>query len=252
MSWIGMLAALGAAFLPGCRHGTVADMNSTTAKARTYATAFPLTERPLSEGGIWINGGFAGAKLWGDIQTTPGLAFGVSEPTKYGDPTAILKGTWGPDQTAQATVRVVDYKRFKDASCHEVEVRLRSTINGPAGLITGYEVYGSLMANNPYLHIASWGGPNGVWVNMESRSPAIYLKDGDVLKGTVTGTNPGVITMFINGVEVLKVEDRGTYKFSDGRSYGPWTTGAPGIGFYDDVDNEWSAFGISAFSATGR
>jgi len=58
--------------------------------------------------------------------------------------------------------------------------------------------------------------------------------------------------MYINGVQVLEVKDRGTYKFTDGKSYGPWTTGAPGIGFYDDVDNEWSAFGISAFSATGR
>jgi len=182
----------------------------------------------------------------------PGLAFGVSEPTKYGDPTAILKGAWGADQTAQATVRVVDYARFKNASCHEVEVRLRTTIDAAARSITGYEVYGSLMENNPYLHIASWGGPNRVWVNMESESPKIHLKDGDILKGTVTGTNPVVITMYLNGVQVLKVEDRGTYKFTDGKSYGPWTAGAPGIGFYDDVDNEWGAFGISSFSAAAR
>jgi hypothetical protein len=108
------------------------------------------------------------------------------------------------------------------------------------------------MENNPYLHIASWGGPNGVWVNMEKESPRVYLKDGDILKGTVTGTDPVVITMYINGGEVLKVEDRGNYTFSDGKRYGPWTSGAPGIGFYDDVDNEWSAFGLSSFSATAR
>jgi len=247
-----VLAALGTGLLLGCRHGTVREMHASAPGVRTYATKFPRTEPRLSEGGVWINGGDAGAGRWGDIQTTPGLAFGVSEPTKYGDPTAILTGAWGPDQTAQATVRVVDYARFKNASCHEVEVRLRSAIDPHTGLITGYEVYGSLMTNNPYLHIASWGGPNGVWVNMESHSPAIALKDGDVLRGTVTGTHPVVITMFINGVEVLKVEDRGTYTFSDGKSYGPWTTGAPGIGFYDDVDDEWSAFGLSDFSATGR
>jgi hypothetical protein len=225
---------------------------NTAAAGRSYATTFPLTEAQISEGGVWINAGVAGKDLWGDIQTTPGLAFGVSEPTKYGDPTALLTGAWGPDQAVEATVRVVDYARFNHKSCHEVEVRLRSTIDGPSGLITGYEVYGSLMSNNPYLHIASWGGPNGVWCNMESQSPAIYLNDGDVLRATVTGTNPVVITMYINGVQVLQVEDRGTFKFSDGKSYGPWTTGAPGLGFYDDVDNEWSAFGISAFSATGR
>lgn len=244
---LGNLGAILATLLLGCQHGTVRNVIS-----RTYATKFPKTEPRLSEGGVWINAGVAGPALWGDIQSTPGLAFGVSEPTKYGDPTALLTGPWGPDQTAEATVRVVDDARFKNASCHEVEVRLRSAIDGPVGVITGYEVYGSLMANNPYLHIASWGGPNGVWVNMESHSPAIHLKDGDMLKGTVTGTNPVVITMYINGVEVLKVEDRGTYTFSDGKSYGPWTAGAPGIGFYDDVDDEWSAFGISAFSASAR
>jgi len=252
MKRIGILAALGASFLLGCRHGTVRDMNDIAKGTRSYATNFPLTEPRLSEGGIWINGGVAGAALWGDIQSTPGLAFGVSEPTKYGDPTAILKGAWGAEQTAEARVRVVDYARFKNASCHEAEVRLRSTIDGASGLITGYEVYGSLMANNPYLHIASWGGPNGVWVNMEKESPRVYLKDGDVLKGTVTGTDPVVITMYINGVEVLRVEDRGDYTFSDGKHYGPWTSGAPGIGFYDDVDDEWSAFGLSSFSATAR
>lgn len=238
--------------LPGCRRGTVHGVHDPAPGARIYATKFPIAESRLSEGGVWINGGAAGATLWGDIRTTPGLAFGVSEPTKYGDPTALLTGAWGPDQSAEATVRITDYARFKNASCHEVEVRLRSTIDAARGLITGYEVYGSLMENTPYLHIASWGGPNGVWVNMESRSPAIHLKDGDVLKGTVTGTDPVVITMFINGSEVLRVEDRGAYTFSDGKSYGPWLAGAPGIGFYDDVDEAWSAFGISAFSASAR
>jgi hypothetical protein len=51
---------------------------------------------------------------------------------------------------------------------------------------------------------------------------------------------------------MLQVEDRGEYTFNDGRRYGPWTSGAPGIGFYDNVDEEWSAFGISVFSATSR
>lgn len=227
-------------------------MSNTPAGTKSYATRFPKTEARLSEGGVWVNAGVAGPDLWGDIQTTPGLAFGVSEPTKYGDPTALLTGEWGPEQTAEATVRVVDYARFNHKSCHEVEVRLRSTIDGAGKIITGYEVYGSLMENNPYLHIASWGGPNGVWCNMEAELPKIHLKDGDVLKGTVTGTNPAIIVMYINGVEVLRVEDQGAFKFTDGKSYGPWLTGAPGIGFYDDVDEEWSAFGISSFSATAR
>jgi hypothetical protein len=249
---ISVLAALMALILLGCRYDTVRNTGRIARELQSYSTKFPKTEPILSEGGIWVNGGAAGDNLWGNIQTMPGMAFGVIEPTKYGDPTAILKGEWDPDQKAQATVRVVDYARFKDISCHEVEVRLRTKISGAAHMITGYEVYGSLMANNPYLHIASWGGPNGVWVNMDSKSPAIYLKDGDILMGTVTGTNPVVITLYINGIQMLQVEDRGEYTFSDGKRYGPWSSGAPGIGFFDNVDEEWSAFGISAFSATGQ
>ncbi len=249
---ISVLSALITVILLGCYNDPVHNADRTSRKVWSYSTKFSNTEPVLSEGGIWINGSVAGDSLWGNIQTMAGLAFGVSEPTKYGDPTAILKGEWGPDQEAQVKVRVMDYTRFRDISCHEVEVRLRTTINDSAGIITGYEVYGSLMANNPYLHIASWGGPNGVWVNMDSKSPALYLKDGDILKGTVTGKHPVVITLYINGVQMLQVEDRGEYTFSDGKRYGPWTSGAPGIGFFDNVDKEWSAFGISAFSATGR
>ena len=71
----------------------------------TYTTSFPLTENPISEGGKWIGGQSAGGNLWGNVQTTPGLAFGVSEPTQYGDPTAILAGSWGQAQSAAAPLR---------------------------------------------------------------------------------------------------------------------------------------------------
>ena len=62
--------------------------------ANTYTTSFPLTQNPISESGRWTNGGAAGANLWGDFQTNGSMAYGVSEPTTYGDPTAILTGTW--------------------------------------------------------------------------------------------------------------------------------------------------------------
>ena len=69
--------------------------------AGTYATNFPLTENPTSEGGYWING-----IDWADVATTPGRAFGtqtVNSPN-YSDSTALLIGSWGPNQTAQGTV----------------------------------------------------------------------------------------------------------------------------------------------------
>jgi len=215
------------------------------AQSGTYTTTFPLTENPISEGGKWIVGTAAGGNLWGAVRTTPGLAFGVSEPTQFGDPTAVLTGTWSADQSAQATVRINSTPT--GTCCREVELRLRSAIS--TNRITGYEIYCSVMPGSPYCHIASWGGPNGSWVNMENGSPSIYLRNGDVLKGTVTGTNPAIITMYINGSQVLQVQDTGNFTFSDGRRYGPWTSGSPGIGFYNNQDNNWSAFGFSSFTA---
>lgn len=215
------------------------------AQNANYTTNFPLTENPIAEGGKWVGGSTAGGNLWGNVQTTTGLVFGVSEPTQFGDPTGVLTGTWTADQAAWATVKIVTTPT--NGCCHEAEVRLRNTI--ATNRITGYEVYCSVMPSDPYCHIASWGGPNGSWVNMENSSPNIYLKQGDVLKGTVTGTNPAVITMYINGAQVIQVQDSGNFTFSDGKKYGPWTSGNPGLGFYDNVDSNWNRFGFSSFSA---
>lgn len=216
------------------------------ALGRIYTTNFPNTENPIGENGNWVTGQSAGGNLWGDIRTTAEFAFGVNQPTKYGDPTAIVRGVWGPNQTAQATVKVnITPSR---SVWPEAEVRLRTTIGSSS--ITGYEVYCSTSPGNPYCHIASWGGPNGVWVNMDESSPSIYLKDGDVLKGTVTGVNPVTITMFINGTHVLTVKDSGTYKFTDGKRYGPWTGGNPGIGFCGTSKINWNNFGFSGFIAS--
>jgi hypothetical protein len=193
-----------------------------------------------------VGAGTAGGNLWGNIQTRPELAFGVSQPTSYGDPTAILNGVWGPEQTAQATVKI-NTTPAGNGYC-EAEVRLRTTIGSKS--ITGYEVYCSVMPDNQYCHIASWGGPNGVWVNMNATSLSMYLHDGDILKGTASGINPVTITMFVNGAQVMVVKDSGTYTFSDGKHYGPWTSGNPGIGFFDSQKNTWNQFGFSSFTAS--
>src|SRR5215468_11885861 len=82
-----------------CSSPTVRTQSARSSASRiTYTTAFPLQENPISEGGRWIVGQSAGHNLWGDVQTKENFAFGVSEPTKFGDPIAILAGKWGPDQ----------------------------------------------------------------------------------------------------------------------------------------------------------
>jgi len=220
-----------------------------------YSTRFPVPEEPLSEGATWLEADAAGAgcdhhPCWGDMETISGEAFGVSEPTEFGDPTAILNGAWLPDQSAEGTVIISSAQPWRGC-CHELELRLRTSIS--ANAITGYEVYCSVIWTNPYCHIASWGGPNGAWVNLDEcqgLGALQYLKDGDVLKATVSGTKPVTITGYINGVRILQILDDGSCTFSDGKKYGPWAAGNPGIGQYDTMDSDFRSFGWASFSAT--
>ena len=248
------------ASMTGCRNGGHRTFNAVPADAsglHSYSTAFSGKEIPINEGGVWMGGSDGGAslregghiwrrgRLWGDVQTDSGFAFGVDEPTKYGDPTAILAGNWGPLQTVTAVVRV---KNTQDKGCcHEVELRLRTTISPLR--ITGYEAYCSVLRSSPYCHIARWNGPNGSYWNFETHSPATYLVDGDVIKATVTGTNPAIINFYRNGELIMQAIDTGAAGGGFG-AFGPWASGNPGIGFYDDRDDNWRDFGLSSFGAT--
>jgi hypothetical protein len=231
----------------GCRDkGSISGTGTrTTPGVHSYSTTFSRTENPLSENGNWIGGHAAGANLFGNVQTVSGSAYGVDEPTPFGDPTAILAGTWEPTQTAAATVKI--NRTPTNKCCHEVELRLRMTISHQS--ITGYEAYCSVMPTERYCHIARWNGPNGSYWNFESGSSATYVKDGDVMKATVTGTNPAIITLYVNGVQILQATDTGAAGGGFG-AYGPWTSGNPGIGFFDNYDSDWKSFGLSSFSAS--
>jgi hypothetical protein len=233
--------------LSGCREKGSANGTGMTDKARahSYSTTFQQTENPLSESGKWIEGHAAGANLWGNVQTVSGAAYGVDEPTPFGDPTAILAGTWGPTQTAAATVKINHV--LAGGCCHEVELRLRTTISHNS--ITGYEAYCSVMPTQPYCHITRWNGPNGSYWNFETGSSSAYLKNGDVLKATISGTNPTIITLYINGAQILQATDTGAAGGGFG-AYGPWTSGNPGIGFFDNIDSDWKSFGLSSFTVT--
>ena len=241
----------------------------TWAFAQTYSTSFPLTENPISEKGKWVGGQSADGNLWGNVQTSGGMAYGVSEPTTFGDPTAILTGSWAANQQAQVTVKIDTtptamsdlislLKQYvgtvRQVCCHEIEVRLRVTIG--ANRITGYEVYCSVVPGNKYCHIARWSGPNGLYCNIEPSSPSINLVNGDVLMGTVTGSNSALITAYLNGVQIMQVSDTGN-EGGEGTDCGAgrpvFTSGSPGIGFYDNRnDNQWNYFGVSNFTANAE
>ena len=212
-----------------------------SATPRSYTTRFPLAENPISEGGKWINGKKDGLD-WADIRIIPGFAFGTEiggkrpEREKYDDSTALLTGTWGPNQTAQATVHRVN--KDNDNIYEEVELRLRSTMS-PHNC-TGYEVmFRCSKSTKAYCNIARWDGILGAWMMLkETRGSQYGVADGDVVKASIKGD---VITVWINGLQIVQTRD---YLF---------TSGNPGIGFYiEGATGVNDQFGFSSFTATSE
>lgn len=212
----------------------------------TYSTNFPLTENPVSESGHWTNGSAAGGSWWGDIQTVSGQAFGVSEPTQFGDPTAILTGSWSPNQSVSVVVKV---NTQPTVCCHEVEARLLTTISSVS--IKGYEINCSLVASQTYIQLVRWNGPNGDFTPLDQLTPATPCVNGDVLVATATVSgSTAVFTFMPNGV--LQTFTTCHCTNPSDSSAKAVLAGNPGMGFYDNADIDWSSFGFSSFTASGR
>ena len=203
------------------------------AQGATYATNFPLDENPIAEAGRWINGQSVGLD-WKDVRTTPGLAFGAdaSGTPNYNDPTALVSGVWGPNQTVQATVRTVNQQSGN--IYEEVEIRLRSAIS--AHSITGYEInFRCTHDGSQYVQIVRWNGPLGNFTYIQGTTGP-GLMNGDTVKATIVGS---VITGYINGAQVVQGTDA-TY-----------ATGNPGMGFYLHGAPGLNAdFGFTSFTAS--
>jgi len=218
--------------------------------AANYTTGFPGTENPISESSNWVGGhtagnGCSGGPCWGNVRTTSGLAYGADEPTQFGDATAQLTGTWGANQTVTGTVKINTTPT--GTCCNEIELHTRMTITSNS--ITGYEAYCSVMPSDQYCHIARWNGPNGSYCNIEASEPILNLVNNDVFKATITGTSTTVITVYRNGTQIMQATDTGQ-NCSPGGAGGPFTSGTPGIGFYDTQDTNWNFFGWQQFTAT--
>jgi len=198
---------------------------------RTYRTAFPLAEDPISEGGVWVSGRAVGTD-WGDVLTKAGLAIGRDGPVKFSDPTALLTGEWGPDQTVTATVHSV---RPTTACCQEVELRLRSSLS--AHRCAGYEIlFRCLKTPGAYMEIVRWNGPVGDFTYLSRNRGAEYgVQHGDVITATIRGR---VINAFVNGKLLVTAEDD------------TFPAGSPGIGFNYGCGDTYGDFGLTSLVAT--
>jgi hypothetical protein len=184
----------------------------------TYTTNFAAAESPISDGGQWISGKAAGLD-WSDVYASPGLAYGTEsgfDPRGrlYADSTAVLAGSWKPDQTVEATVYSVNQRR---EVFEEVELRLRSSLS--AHTSTGYEVlFRCLKTPEAYASIVRWDGSLGKFTYLAQKQGLQYgVSNGDVVKATVAGN---VITAYINGVPVMQATDT------------LYPNGNPGMGFW--------------------
>jgi len=200
-------------------------------RANSYSTSFPLTENPISEAGRWVNGEVVGLD-WKNVRTTSGFAFGTQSGTGgVDDSTALLSGAWGPNQTAQAVVRVVT---TDNAQFEEVELRLRSNLS--AHSCTGYEILFSVKTSTPYVQIVRWNGAFGQYDLLNNSGSAPVIQDGDEVKATIVGS---IITAYVNGKAVCIASDS------------TWVAGNPGIGFYlQDSVGDPANYGFSKFSVT--
>jgi hypothetical protein len=209
-------------------------MGRVDAQGATIPRIFPRPENPISEGNRWVNGQTTGLD-WQNVRTTPGLAFGAdaSGNPNYNDPTALLTGTWSPNQMAQGTVYSVNQQ--SGSIYEEVELRLRSKIT--AHSITGYEIlFRCNHVGGWYTDIVRWNGPLGNFTSLSHVTTGPGIFNGDVVKATIIGN---VITAYINGVQVNQVTDN------------TFTSGNPGVGFYlHGIANRNADYGFTSFTAS--
>ena len=204
---------------------------TTAAHVDSYTTSFPSSEKVLSDGDRWLSGQTTGVD-WGYVSTTPGYAIGTAGPKHFADSVALLKGNWGPNQTAEAVVRKVSVHGWP-----EVSLRLRSSLSEHN--CTGYEISDSLRDEKPYLIIVRWNGPVANFTYLLNIEGEKYrVATGDVMKATIVGN---LITAYKNGVEIGQAKDD-TY-----------VNGLPGFGFNEGKNGEYgiTRFSVAATNASG-
>jgi hypothetical protein len=217
--------------IAGCSSKQSATASAPPAQAPTphvvsYATKFPLTEAPISEGGRWIGGKTVGVD-WGNVSTKPGYAIGKAGPMPYADSVALLTGDWPANQSAEVTV-----DKRTVWGWPEISIRLRSSL--AKHNCDGYEITFSLReGKRAYILITRWNGPLGDFTYLMNTKGAQYaVKTGDVMKATVVGNE---IKAYKNGVLMGTAKDN------------TFINGAPGFGF-NERQNGY--YGVNSFSVT--
>ena len=191
-----------------------------------YSTQFAGTESPLSEGGVWTNGGTTGLD-WTDVRKTPNLAFATSA-SGYRDSIACLSG-----YPARMSSRGIIHMGVVGAGeTHEIELLHRFVITPHNA--RGYE---TLLNNGGNIQFVRWNGAVNDFTVL-SGGANVSIKDGDEFRVDIIGN---VISVYLNGAFVTTADvtrNGGTV----------WSDGSPGIGFDKSAAGSYDAFGLKSFS----
>ncbi len=188
-----------------------------------YGTVWPLTENPISGGGIWTSGGTV-ALDWAQVRTTPGKVFGTqtgngndglnTAPNKYDDSIAFLSIPEVRDYIVDATIFNNEISGNWNS---EVEILLRGSMAAHYAAFYECNVRVKVGAN-VYAEIVRLNGPIGDFTYLAHEDGVkAAIVTGDRFKASIVGP---LISVYLNDVLVAQASDS-TYR-----------TGAPGVGFY--------------------
>jgi hypothetical protein len=194
----------------------------------SYETYFPLTENPLSEGGIWVNGNQTGAPF-GGVQVTGASPNGKAYAdhligTAYTDSIAFVSpsfANFGPNHYAE--IEVYCDPAYTPPSSHEIQLHLRASDGGSPNFRPLYEL------------LIPWNATNGQIVRQDGT-----LGGFTVLSATGSGWGAAPATGDRFRAEIIGSVMNLYYKPSGG-SYGASVmtvtdatiaAGQPGFGLY--------------------
>ncbi len=238
---VGAMATRAAGAAKPCPPPTVSVTGGTTAttscgavtQTGSYSTQFAGTENPLSEGGVWTNGGTTGLD-WTNVQKTPGLAYATTA-SGYQDSIACLSG-YPADMSSRAIVR---RGSIGAGESHEIELLHRFKIS--AHNARGYEV---LVNNDGGYQFMRWNGAMGDFTELSgvggvSGNGTLTVRDGDEIRVDMIGN---MLSLYQNGVFVASVDITRT-------AGAVWTDGSPGIGFDKSAGSgTYDAFAWKSFT----
>lgn len=190
----------------------------------SFPTTWPLTENPISQGGIWTQGGTVGLD-WQNTRSNggaPGIAYGVGPSAGFDDCIATVQGQGLSTTKHYSEIRIVRVGGYTPPSSHETNGLCGFTIS--ANSAKGYEIINPFNSN---VQPVRWNGGLGNFdttvFTLLSGSSYVAV-DGDVIKNVFDSTSGSpVITVFVNGVQQIQWTDT---------TAGKILSGFPGMGFF--------------------